>query len=1045
MGEGAADHHFTRLLRAMSDIIDATGGTVIKTLGDGVLAVYTSATAGIVGAASLQRMAGEVRQPDAVELRVGISCGDVHSDGDDVQGTPVVEATRLCGAADRGQILASATVGLLANERSEYQLVPAGSRALKGLRAEVAVLDVQWERAPGTRALMFPMQLRGTSPYVGQASNLHTALRVWQSVNAGTGRLIAVSGETGIGKTRFAGRIAERAVADGAIVLYGRSREGLDAPYQPIVEALHPYAARCDEVMLRAQIGDGADHLARLLPELAARVSGVQPAPTTDRWSLFQAVADFVAQVARVQGLVVVLDDLQWSESSTLLLVRHLAQSAIPRLLLIVTWRSGDGPDPPGLVDTLAELHRSRVADHVRLGGLSESEISELIAGLGGAPPDRELLRRLNDETAGNPFFVEELWASGPQAGEVPASVREVLARRVSAISEPTRVALAGAAIVGLEFDTALVEAATGLSADEVLDATDEALGAGLLVEVAGTIGRYRFASALVRQDLDESLSAARRSRLHWRVATWVADRFGEDPARASEVAYHYCQGAGSGDPLLVVRACQRAGEVAASQAAHEEAIVHFREGLSMLDRVAVPDPDLRYELLAGFGTESATLADLGSATEAWSEALLIARDAADPHRFCQALVGSRAEVWVPYTDGELLALIDEGLRLAGADSAERAVLLAWRAGIDTSLAARPAAAKDLDVALTLARRQGDPATLAAVLEHATRALWGTPLVAQRVAFAEEWRATVVGAGLGLPLAAEREIALAFLEQGDRQQADAMMARVAKTADRVRNRFYRYAAAVYASTCALMEGRFADSRRRAREAQEIGGADNLAVALTFGGAVMNARLEEGRADEVVDAIAGITAWSPDVSAWTAVLATTYVELERMEEARALLVRMAVPELASTPRDWFFPLAIGRLSELCVALDDADSAAHVLSSARGYTGQLLVVGMGSKVDGAGDRAIAHLLAAQKHYDEADHLYREAARLEESVGATALLARTRYWHARMLARAGGPDKRVTELLDHVLAITEDIGMRRLHREALRAGAMGARTDP
>jgi tetratricopeptide (TPR) repeat protein len=1025
LGEHAADRRFIRLLRLMSDTIEANGGMVIKTLGDGVLAAYGSASAAIVGAALLQRLAST----EGVGLRVGLSTGDVRSDGNDIHGTPIVEATRLCAAATGGQILAAATVAVVARDRAEHKIVAIGSLELKGLADRLDVVAVQWEQASMPTTVPFPPPLRGSSPYVGRAAEVQAGLHAWQTASGGTGRLLAVSGELGIGKTRLAGRIAERASADGALVLYGRNDESVGAPYQPIVDALRPYVAACDDATLQARVGHVASELARLLPEIGERL-GLAPSGDGDRWSLFGAVVELLTNAATDRGLVVVLDDLHWAEASTLLLARHAAQSAVPHLLVVMIWRTDAGADPAGLVDTMAELHRARVADHVRLSGLSESETSDLVASIGGAAPERDHLQRLYEDTAGNPFFVEEVLASGVRPGESPPSVREVLSRRIASISEPSRLALAGTAIAGLEFDVSAASAATGLPVDDVLDALDEGQAAGLVSSTPK--GLYRFASALVRQELESVLSAGRRARVHWRLAEWMAERYGDQPGHAAEIAYHFSHGVSTGDPRIATLASQRAGLIAASQSAHEEAVVHFRDALGLIDRAAIDDPGLRYALLAGIGRESAIIADLAGASEAWTEALGIARKAADAGRFCEALRGARADIWVPYRDVELLAQIDEGLTLAALESNEQAILLAWRAGTETEAASAGHARKDLDIAVRTARRNGDPATLAAVLEHAIRALWGSPQVVERLQLAEECRAIVTTHQLAPPLAAEREIALCHLELGDRELADAGMQRVAKFADRTRSRFYRYAVAVYESACALMEGRFADSKRHARQARDIGGgSENLTVALAYGASVMNARLEEGRAEEIIEPITGIVSWSPDVSAWSASLAATYIEVGRTEEARDLLFQIAEPGLPSIPRDWFFPLAIGRLAEVCASLGDGASAAHILPFATEYRGHLLVVSMGAKVECAADRAIAQLLLAQGRLDEAKPLFVSAAALEDAVGARALAARTRFWHARVLEASGAPGAQ--QLLSQVLGETELIGMRRLHDAA------------
>jgi hypothetical protein len=180
-------------------------------------------------------------------------------------------------------------------------------------------------------------------------------------------------------------------------------------------------------------------------------------------------------------------------------------------------------------------------------------------------------------------------------------------------------------------------------------------------------------------------------------------------------------------------------------------------------------------------------------------------------------------------------------------------------------------------------------------------------------------------------------------------------------------------------------------------------------------------------------MAGIVAFAPGVPAFRASLATTYLELGRVDEARNLLCELVADDFEEIPRDWFFPLVVARVAELCVALDDAESAGRLWPWAAPYAGQLLVVSMGNLVDGAADRALAHLLAAQADVDGADQRYALAASLEDKVGASALAAQTRYWHAKLLARAGRDTRAARDLADRAVTAAREMGMRLLLEQA------------
>ena len=335
LGGQVADDQLERMLDLMEDSVVTAGGLVVKMLGDGVLATFGSATAAIVGGVALQRsVAADVGDAGPVRLRVGLACGDVASDGRDIQGVPIVEATRLCNSAEGGQVLVSATAAAVTHDRSAFELRSLGSRQLKGLPGPIEVLEVAWEPLAGERWTPFPAALarRGPAPMVGRRKELRAAQRAWEAARSGPGRVLVISGEAGIGKTRLAGAVADRVAAGGAGVLYGRCEQGLGAPYQPIIEALGAHVAAVSADVLRVQVAGVSGELARLLPDISARLSGVTGSGARaegSRWALFDAVSQLVANIAEPAGLLLVLDDLQWSEPATLLLARHLGSAAI--------------------------------------------------------------------------------------------------------------------------------------------------------------------------------------------------------------------------------------------------------------------------------------------------------------------------------------------------------------------------------------------------------------------------------------------------------------------------------------------------------------------------------------------------------------------------------------------------------------------------------------------------------------------------------------------------------------------------------------------
>ncbi len=1050
-------------LDLLREAIAGAGGREVQAFGDGLLVLFEAASAAVACAAAMQqRVARANARRDALAetaVRVGIAVGEVTEDEQGVHGLVVVEAARLCAAAKGVQILASALVETLSAGRARQRFSPLGALDLKGLPAPVAAVEVEWREATAGAPIPFPPALAEAArlSFVGRVSEREKLAALWQRAQAGERSLALIAGEPGIGKTRLAAELARSSADADALVLFGRSDEDLSAPFQPWVQALRHYAAHAELETLRAELGTDASLLARLVPELARRLElppGTQASldPESDRVAQFEAIDELLANLSRGAPLLVVLDDLHWADKPSLVLLRALVRSARPAALLLVgTYRETDLARTHPLAELLADLRREPRVERLLLRGLAPEDVSALVSSRGQQEPPAEFVAALHAETDGNPFFVEEVlrhlvetgalrreagrWTSDRPIEElgIPEGVREVVGRRLSRLSEIANQALGVAAVIGREFDAALIEAAGGPSGDALLDALDEAAGVRLIAPVEGAFGRFAFAHALVRQTLYEELGTTRRVRLHWRIGEALEQRHAKAPEeQLSAIAHHLCEGALAGDARRAVEVTLRAAERAGDLAAHEEAVALAARALGLLDQAGLDEAEARYRafMLRGTAELHLTLRDYEAS---FTAAEGIAERLGRPEWRARAVWRWRVLDADGEADARARAHLAEVLAaLPPEDSRERCLLLAR---LGQSWVERPEACEPFaDEALAMARRLGAPRELQYALEGKGQMLRGSPradALADIVRELDELSSPLRNPPfLALNLAALR---------ADRAGFVAVRAEVEQVLRAVR--WSMVGLHFFDAADALARGRFAEARQAAALARGsavgIGGGT-----LGFAAQVTAARLEEGRLAQHLRGIDQFAASAPAAyHAYHCVAVAVRAALGDDEAARRGLAAQVANGFAAQRRHasgW--PLALRHLADAAALLDDETAARALEPELLDYSGLVLLPFTGTLFEGAAERALGQVLAVQVRLDEACARYEKALALEEGFEAWALAARTRYWWARALVERGalGDREQACALLDACLEKTRAFGMAWLteQAEALRA---------
>jgi DNA-binding SARP family transcriptional activator len=900
-----------------------------------------------------------------------------------------------------------------------------------------------------------PLARRERLPLVGREVELTRLGQLWQASCSGQRHLVLVAGDPGIGKSRLAAEFARCANDEGAAVLFGRCDEGMGVPYQPFVEALGRYLRQSPQLAL----GRLAGELVRLVPEVGQRIEGLAPPlrsdPETERYRLFDAIAAWLRAVSETAPVTFVIEDLHWATRPTLLLLAQLLRSDDDsRLLLVATFRDTPLDMTPDLADLVAELLRLPGVERLRLAGLDEPGVGALMEAQAGHDLDDEgwtLARMVQRETAGNPFYVREMlsllaekgdivrrdgrWVPGlPLAKlDVPDSVRDVVERRLTRLPDRTSELLAVAAVLGERFDLAVLAEASGEAEISVIETLRPAVGARLVHETDA--GRYQFTHALVRSALEDALGPTRAVQLHRAAGRAIEEvHAGNLEGHLPQLAHHFVR-AGAVEPAIEY-AC-RAGDRALAQLAHHEAAAYYGHALELFDPTGRPDASARHcELLIALGDAQRRAGDPAH-RQTLLDAARLAQQLGDADALARAALGGYRGFFSSsgLVDDERVGVLEAALDAAGPEHALRARLLATLAAerhwSDDNVRRRALS----DEALTIARRSGDPATLAHVLHARFPAIMEPSTTGERLAHTEELLS--VAQRLGDPAIAVWAWVWRFLaatEQGDLAESDRSLDQVTKLAAELRQPMLRWAASYCRVARLLLAGRLDDAEHAAMETRELGvRAGQPDAHLFFGIQRFQLRFEQGRLGELVDRYRQIVDDGGGSPTTRAFLALAYCELDRIDAARRVFAPLAA-QVDDVPVNIAWLEVTSLSAAVCSSLGDQPLAARLHDLLEPFSNQ--IAGQGVLWWGSVSHYVGLLTATLERYDEADARFAAAQTMHEQIAAPTWLARTRLEWARMLLRRcrSGDDERARQLLGQAVDGARNLGLGNVERQAV-----------
>ena len=913
---------------------------------------------------------------------------------------------------------------------------------------------------PAAAVDVTPPARRDADVFVGRKRELAALLGALGDALAGTGRLVVVGGEPGIGKSRLAEELAGRAVSEGAEILWGRCwEEGGAPPYWPWVQALRAGVLARDGERLAAELGAGAPEVAELVPEARALLPelAVLP-PSADaqqaRFRLFDAIASFLRRAGRSRPLVLVLDDLNWADEGSLRLLEFVTRElADAPVLLVGTYRDIGLSRGHPLARTLGELSRERRFERVLLRGLADEDVERFVESACGFRPDQSLVRAIHDQTEGNPFFVGEVvrllqdegaltpevtGTSARWSARIPDGVRDAIGRRLDRLSRPCVSALTIASALGREFRLDQLELLVDeLDADGLLEALDEALAARVVEELPGT-GRFQFTHALVQATLADELSRLQRARLHARIAQTLTKLYGDRAdAHAAELAHHYGEAVTVLGTDRLVRYSALAGESALAAHAPEQALVHFERALAATGNA--PADDQAAEVLFGLGrAQLATHGhhQLGPAVASLRRAFDHYVETGDSGRaIAVASHPLPLSFRFGYTDAE--GMIARALTLVSPGSREAGRLLAqqgWFHGFIEGDYDR--AQHDFRQALSIAERERDTAverrTLAnAAFVDAFHLRWSDCLE-------KGIRAIELAREDGDPsteIPASRAVVFALTATGERERARSLVSPALARAEQLRERWWLTSTSFNNEVLCLYEGDW----QTAREMSDLGLAadprDPRHLALR---AVLESRLgDDDAADGYLDRLRDLALQSaPPGPIVDHILLALAVPLaaglaggeERLDGARAAAEGvLALPKLNPLLRI-YATTALALLAVRRGEPDDASRLYDALAAQRGTASYFVPL--------ANDRVLGLLAATAGRIDAALGHFADGLAFCDRAGYRAEHAWIAVDYADVLLEHAGPDARVKalELQDEALERAQELNLRPLAERVL-----------
>jgi tetratricopeptide (TPR) repeat protein len=871
---------------------------------------------------------------------------------------------------------------------------------------------------------------------VGRDRVLDELTAIARRAAAGSGSLVLVVGEAGMGKTSVARALADR-VGHQLAVSWGTCvAEGSAPPFWPWREVLAESATR---------VATGT-----VAPADAAGAS---------RFELLARLGDELAGRAAVTPLLHVIEDVQWADVVSVLLLRHVsAHVARLPLMIVATLRTGETL-MPSLADAIEDVRRA--AEVFALTPLADDDTAALMREVGLAPVDG-LAAVVNSRTGGNPLFVTELLrmvrsstrTEDPAtvlAAGVPDRVAELVMRRVERLPPAVRDVVVTASVIGSQGRIASLAAVHRTGQESMLDLFEQARAARLVDLVDQ--GSWRFLHDLVRDAVYAGVPAPARAQRHAAVVEALAE---DATGAASALARHALAALPFFDADRAVALAARAGTSAFDHRAYEEAVTWFERALE----VAPPETSSRWraELLVRSGEANRHVGQIEAARRCFLEASACTDDPALLAATALGYADPGADLGIAFrADAPVTgALLERAIAAQPAHDSTTTVLLEARLAAELHFSDDPGRARVLaTTAVERARRLGDARALgAAHAVHHDAFVFGQADQSTQLAGSQqllEWARS--DGSVAALLTAHRARVFDLLAAGELTEMDTEILAFRRIADPLQAPGYLWWPSLWSAMRSLLEGRHDEAEARAVDAYAIGARQFPSLALlNLSFLLFFLRREQGRAGEMEQATRDYAAGNPDVPALRVGLAFLLAELGRIDEAAGMLSGFDDAALARL-RDRNWPASWFQLARASMLVGDRRLAGRLVDAATRPSERCVTVSLATVCLGAADLATAWLLHTLGEHGAADAHYRAAESTNARIGARSWLAQTRADHARLLLdrdQAGDRDE-ARRSMGMAAEAAEAIGLRSLARSLddlatrLETSPVGDRIEP